>query len=114
MYVCIMRQCFGVGTSYGFWLALTNPCLGVGCYTKHQKSILPPKTHVRPNLSSSYPDSRDSGRTCPTSQPFSELTKHIRFSCRIQEAFPGYVRPPARICPTLSSDMFDLTQFLSD
>jgi hypothetical protein len=24
MYVCIMRQCFGVGTSYGSWLVLTN------------------------------------------------------------------------------------------
>jgi hypothetical protein len=32
MYVCIMRQCFGVGTSYGSWLGLTIPCLGVGCH----------------------------------------------------------------------------------
>jgi hypothetical protein len=24
MYVCIMRQCFGVGTSYGSWLGLTT------------------------------------------------------------------------------------------
>jgi hypothetical protein len=23
MYVCIMRQCFSVGTSYGSWLGLT-------------------------------------------------------------------------------------------
>jgi hypothetical protein len=27
MYVCIMRQCFGVGTSYGSWLGLT---IGLG------------------------------------------------------------------------------------
>jgi hypothetical protein len=28
MYVCIMRQCFGVGTSYGFWLGLIIPAWG--------------------------------------------------------------------------------------
>jgi hypothetical protein len=28
MYVCIMRQCFGVGTSYGSWLGLTIPAQG--------------------------------------------------------------------------------------
>jgi hypothetical protein len=28
MYVCIMRQCFGVGTSYGSWLRLTIPAYG--------------------------------------------------------------------------------------
>jgi hypothetical protein len=28
MYVCIMRQCFGVGTSYGSWLGLTIPVRG--------------------------------------------------------------------------------------
>jgi hypothetical protein len=28
MYVCIMHQCFGVGTSYGSWLGLTIPALG--------------------------------------------------------------------------------------
>jgi hypothetical protein len=28
MYVCIMRQCFGVGTSYGSWLGLTIPAWG--------------------------------------------------------------------------------------
>jgi hypothetical protein len=27
MHVCIMRQCFGVGT-YGSWLGLTIPALG--------------------------------------------------------------------------------------
>jgi hypothetical protein len=32
-------------------------------------------------------------QTCPTSQPFPELTKHIRLLVRIAEAFPGYVRP---------------------
>jgi hypothetical protein len=25
---CIMRQCFGVGTSYGSWLGLTTPAKG--------------------------------------------------------------------------------------
>jgi hypothetical protein len=28
MYVCIMRQCFGIGTSYGSWLGLTIPAYG--------------------------------------------------------------------------------------
>jgi hypothetical protein len=28
MYVCIMHQCFNVGTSYGSWLGLTIPTLG--------------------------------------------------------------------------------------
>jgi hypothetical protein len=28
MYVCIMRQCFGVGTSYGCWLGLTTLAWG--------------------------------------------------------------------------------------
>jgi hypothetical protein len=28
MYVCIMHQCFGVGTSYGSWLGLTIPTWG--------------------------------------------------------------------------------------
>jgi hypothetical protein len=28
MYVCIMRQYFGVGTSYGSWLGLTTPAYG--------------------------------------------------------------------------------------
>jgi hypothetical protein len=28
MYVCIMRQCFCVGTSYGSWLGLTIPAYG--------------------------------------------------------------------------------------
>jgi hypothetical protein len=28
MYVCIMCQCFGVGTSYGSWLGLTIPAYG--------------------------------------------------------------------------------------
>jgi hypothetical protein len=28
MYVCIMRQCFGVGTSYGSWLGLAILALG--------------------------------------------------------------------------------------
>jgi hypothetical protein len=28
MYVCIMRQCFGVGTSYGSWLGLTTLAWG--------------------------------------------------------------------------------------
>jgi hypothetical protein len=28
MYVCIMSQCFGVGTSYGSWLELTTPVYG--------------------------------------------------------------------------------------
>jgi hypothetical protein len=32
MYVCIMHQCFGVFTSYGSWLGLTIPYLGVGCH----------------------------------------------------------------------------------
>jgi hypothetical protein len=30
MYVCIMHQCFGVGTSYGFWLGLTIHAYGWG------------------------------------------------------------------------------------
>jgi hypothetical protein len=28
MYMCIMRQCFGVGTSYGSWLGLTTIAYG--------------------------------------------------------------------------------------
>jgi hypothetical protein len=28
MYVCIMRECFSVGTSYGSWLGLTTLALG--------------------------------------------------------------------------------------
>jgi hypothetical protein len=38
-------------------------------------------------------------RILPVSQPFPELTKHIRLLDRIPEAFPGHVRPPARTCP---------------
>jgi hypothetical protein len=36
MYVCIMRQCFSVGTSYESWLGLTIPCLGVGCHSSDE------------------------------------------------------------------------------
>jgi hypothetical protein len=28
MYLCIMHQCFGVGTSYGSWLGLTTLAQG--------------------------------------------------------------------------------------
>jgi hypothetical protein len=40
------------------------------------------------------------GQTCLASQPFPELTKHIRHLGRVLEAFPRHVRPPARTCPT--------------
>jgi hypothetical protein len=42
MYVCIMRQCFGIGTSYGSWLGLTIPAWGwdVTCFTPFLEAML--------------------------------------------------------------------------
>jgi hypothetical protein len=65
------------------------------CQARH---ILPPSRisetlagHVRPP-----------GQTCPASQPFPELTKHIWLLARIPEAFPEHVQPniiPQRLNP---------------
>jgi hypothetical protein len=49
------------------------------------------KTPVRPEISGPYPDSRDSGQTCPTPLPY-----------------PGS-RDLARTCPTPSLDMSGLS-----
>jgi hypothetical protein len=67
----------------------------------HQKSFLPPKTPMRSDMS--VPQAkhvRPPGQTSPASQPFPELTKHIRLSGRIPEAFPGHVQLPAQTCST--------------
>jgi hypothetical protein len=61
----------------------------------HHQKLLSGQTYLAP-----YLDSRDSGRTCLASQPFSDLIKHIRLLDRIPEAFYGHVRPPDRTCPT--------------
>jgi hypothetical protein len=47
---------------------------------------------------------RPPGQTCPASQPFPKLTKHIWLLGRIPEAFPGHVRPnpiPQQLSPGL-------------
>jgi hypothetical protein len=43
---------------------------------------------------------RPLGQTCPASQLYPGLTKHIRLLGRISEAFTGQVWLPARTCPT--------------
>jgi hypothetical protein len=40
MYVCIMCQCFGVGTSYESWLGLTIPAQGWDVTTEHANYLL--------------------------------------------------------------------------
>jgi hypothetical protein len=48
MYMCIMHQYFGVDTSYGFWLGLTSPGLGVGCHI--DEAYLSPVSLPHPSL----------------------------------------------------------------
>jgi hypothetical protein len=70
-----------------------HPTTKNSCQARH---ICPPSRiletlaeHVRPP-----------GQTCPTSQPFSELTKHIQPPSQILETLARHVRPPAHTCLT--------------
>jgi hypothetical protein len=59
--------------------------------------------HIRPP--SRIPETlagnvRPPGQTCPASQPYPGLTKHIQVLGRITKAFFGHIRLPARTCLT--------------
>jgi hypothetical protein len=70
------------------------------CSANHKKSIQPPKTPVRPDISAPLAEFQRLWPDMSDLSAFFELTKHIRLLGRIPEAFPRHVRPPARTCPT--------------
>jgi hypothetical protein len=68
----------------------------------HHQKILSGQTYPAPSqiLETLAGHVQPVGQTCPASQPFPYLTKHIRLLGWIPEAFPGHVWPLARTCPT--------------
>jgi hypothetical protein len=69
MYVCIMRQCFGVDTAYGSWLGLTIPAYGWDVTGR-----VPLVTKTRRCLREKLLCNQVANQACATSSRF--LTRH--------------------------------------